>query len=75
MTRKNAAAREQQPIPRHFSFRPTEVLNVEVREYLIANGISFNDLCESAVIEFLQRHPRWPKHDLRLPRGKRPKLA
>jgi len=76
MARKNGAAKQAVPepeLPRHFSFRPPEALNVEIREYLITNAISFNDLCRAAIIEYLVRHRRWPKHDLHLPRGKRPR--
>ena len=78
MSRKGSAEQRElevvPEIPAHFSYRPAMPLNVRIREYLIANGISFQQLCEVALLNFLSAHPRWPNHDLRLPKGKRPRI-
>jgi len=77
MSKKTGTARAEQPeppLPKHFSFRPDEEFNVQVREYLIGHNVSFNDLCDAALREFIANHPRWPHRSLRLPRGRRPTL-
>lgn len=76
MAKRNGTARldDHEKLPKVFSFRPDDLFNVRVREYMIENNISFNDLCDIAVREFLERHPRWPRRTLRRPTGKRPAL-
>jgi len=78
MSKKNGTARAEvtdapEALPKTFSYRPADALNVRLREYLLDHGISFNELCDAAVIEYLARHPRWERRHLRLPRGKRPR--
>lgn len=79
MTRKNANPSRSEPtvvergLPASFTFRPNEAFNVRVREYLLRHAISFNELCEAALIDYLARNPFWQRKHLRLPRGKRPR--
>lgn len=79
--KRNGAARAIQisaddSVPKSFNFRPRdEGLNERVREYLIRNNISFNDLCHEMIPEWLDDHRTWPKKKtLRLPRGPRPRV-
>lgn len=86
MSKKNGAARAHEPaapvkavtsadpIPSSFAYRPEAAMNVRVREYLLEHGISFNELCDVALTDYLTRHPSWQRRSLRLPRGKRPKV-
>lgn len=76
MNRKSASARAVQlveSLPASFTFRPAAAFNVRVREFLLQHSISFNELCEAALTEYLTRHPSWQRRHLRLPRGKRPR--
>lgn len=69
------AVRVEPALPKSLSYRPkSHAVNVRLREYLLDHGVSFNEVCEAAIIEFLDRHPRWVRRTLSLPRGKRPRL-
>lgn len=77
MSKRNGAARAEvhADLPKAFTYRPDDEFNVVLREYMIENNISFNELCDVAVREFFRRHPRWPgARTLRRPRGRRPAI-
>jgi hypothetical protein len=76
--KKNGAAPPKPVRPRMpsgMTFRPNDALNEQLRLYLLRNGITFNELCEAAVQDFLRAHPKWPRPSLHLPRGRRPRVA